>query len=231
MRTALFDTLKTASAMTDSVIVGFSGGKDSAVTLDLCFRYFKHVHPYFMYIVKGLSFQERMLRYYEDRYKTEIMRIPHFMLAEFFRYGTFCNPDPSVPIVGVAEMYDWLREQTGAYWIAAGERINDSIWRRAMIKKSGTIDAKRGRVYPIAFWTKAEVMGYLKNKRLPLSLEYDSLGFSFRSLSAEEIRVIRERFPADFERIRTWFPLVEAGLKYDEFYRGFDDGGVQVSEV
>ena len=64
----LFRTVETAAAITDSVLVSFSGGKDSVATLDLCVKHFRHVEGFFMYYVKGLSFQEQIFRYYEDRY-------------------------------------------------------------------------------------------------------------------------------------------------------------------
>ena len=214
----IYDTVKTASRMTDGILVGVSGGKDSAAALDLCFRYFKKVQPYFMYVVRGLSFQEAALKYYEQRYNTEIMRIPHFMLSDFFRYGTYRPMDFNVPIVKTVEAYNYLREQSGIYWIACGERIADSMVRRAMIKESGTIDDKRGRIYPIAEWTKADVLAYNKQHRIPLSLESRVLGHSFRSLMPSEVARIKESFPNDYEKIREWFPLVGAAMKWEEYY-------------
>jgi phosphoadenosine phosphosulfate reductase len=215
---SIYDTVKTASLITDAVLVGFSGGKDSAACLDLCFRYFKAVQPYFMYIVPDLEFQERTLRYYEQKYKTEIIRMPHFMLSEFLRYGSFRAFDPSVQIVKTVEAYNWLRVETGIYWIAAGERIADSIVRRAMIKESGTIDERRGRIYPVAKFTKAEILAYNERNKLPLSAENKALGFSFRSLMPLYMLAIKRTFPQDFEKIKRFFPLIEASVRQGERY-------------
>ncbi len=58
---SLLDVIKTQSQITDSVLVSFSMGKDSIVTMDLCMKYFKHVQPFFMYLVPGLQFQDEAL--------------------------------------------------------------------------------------------------------------------------------------------------------------------------
>lgn len=204
--------------ITDSVLVGFSGGKDSAACLDLCFRYFKNVKPFFMYIVPDLEFQERTLRYYEKRYNTEIIRVPHFMLSDFLRYGTYRLPDLDVPMVKTVELYNYLRELTDIYWIAAGERVSDSIVRRAMIKNSSSVDTKRGRFYPLAYWNVNHVRSYNKTNKLPLSLENKILGHSFRSLTAKDLVNIKRCFPNDFEKIKDMYPLVDVELKWGERY-------------
>lgn len=216
--TQLFDPIKTQAKITESVIVGFSGGKDSVACLDLCFKYFKNVQPYFMYLVPNLEFQERTLRYYENRYNTKIMRIPHFMLSDFLRYGTFRLPDATVPMVKIVEIYNYLREKTGIYYICAGERIADSLIRRAMIKESSSIDMKRGRFYPIAYWNVNQVRSYNKQNNLPLSLENRALGHSFRSLMPNELKEIKEKFPEDYKKIKEFFPLCDVSVKWGEFY-------------
>lgn len=218
MSSLLFDPIKTQASVTDSVIVGFSGGKDSIVTLDLCFRYFKNVVPFFMYLVPDLEFQEQMLRRYEKKYNTEIIRLPHFEVSEFLKYGSFTMADWNVDVVGINDTYAFLREQTGIHWIAAGERCADSIVRNAMIKKSGSIDYKRGRFYPLAYWKKNEVLQYIKQKKLYLSPEQKQIGFSFRSLAGSELAVIKELYPNDYKKILKVYPFAEAGVKRFEEY-------------
>lgn len=214
----LLQPIQTAAALTDSVIVGFSGGKDSVVTLDLCMKHFKRVEGYFLYYVPGLSFQERMLQWAERRYGISIYRLPHFELSKFLQMGSFRPVDLAVPTVEVADLYAHLRAHFGIHWIAAGERIADSIWRRAMIKHSGTIDRKRGRLYPVAHFSKAHIFAYIKAHRLQVSEESRVLGFSFRSLQADDLIKIRQHYPDDFAKIKAMFPLVEAGIKHREWY-------------
>jgi len=180
-----------------------------------------------MYYVPGLSFQERMLQWAEHRYGLTIYRLPHFELAQFLKYGAFRPSDLDVSELSVADFYQHLRNHFSIHWIAAGERIADSIWRRAMIKKSSTIDSKRGRIFPVAHFTKAHIFSYLKMHRLPISEESRVLGFSFRSLQAEDMIKIRQHYPEDFAKIKAMFPLVEAGIKHREFY----GASKQVSEI
>ena len=218
MSSLLFDPIKTMCNVTDSVIVGFSGGKDSIVCADLCFKYFKNVKLFFMYLVPNLEFQERMLRKYEERYNTEILRIPHFEVSEFLKYGSFTMMDWSVDVVGINDTYEYLRQRTGIHWIAAGERCADSIVRNAMIKKSGSIDYKRGRFYPLAYWKKQEVLQYIKYRKLYLSPEQKKIGFSFRSLAGCELAIIKQMFPEDYEKILKVYPFCGAAVERYEKY-------------
>lgn len=218
MSTALFDPIKTQSKVTDSVLVGFSGGKESVVVMDLCFRYFKKVQPFFMYICPNLSFQERTIAWYEKKYQTEIIRIPHMDVSEYFHYGSFRPGDESFPIVSINDIYHYLRLQSDIWWIAAGERINDSIVRRAMMKKSGTIDTQRGRIYPVALWRKKEVIDYIKFHNLYLGADSRKLGFSFKSLWGKELSMLKQHFPEDYEKVLRQYPFAEAGVRRYELY-------------
>ena len=204
--------------VTNRIVVLFSGGKDSIVTLDLCTRYFDRIYLVFMYLVPGLSFHKAMFKWVQAKYGLETIQLPHFMLSEWFRYGTLRTPDFDVPIVKTVEVYNYIREQTQCYWIAGGERIADSIVRRAMMKKSGLIDSNRGRIYPVGMWKKKEIMKYIKNKRLKISPEARILGHSFRSLMPGEMYLLKKYYPADYEKIQEWFPFVETSTKQYEFF-------------
>lgn len=211
--------------MTQKVIVLYSGGKDSAVTLDLCCRFFAHVTVYFMFIVAGLSFQTAVLNWAKNRYALEIRSLPHFMLSDLLRYGTYREPDLSVPIVSPGDYYRYMRVKSGCWWIAGGERINDSVWRRAMIKRTGSIDESRGRFYPAAYWSKSDVENYIRIKKLKVTPEAAVLGHSFRSLLPAELHAVKKYYPNDYRKIQRWFPLCEAAVKHHEWHTD------QISEI
>ena len=214
MSTILYDPIKAQSKITDSVIVAFSGGKESIVVLDLCYRYFKNVRAFFMYICPGLSFQEKTLEWYEKKYQMEIIRIPHMDVSEFFHYGSFRIPDPTFPIVSINDIYKYVRLETGIWWIAAGERIADSIVRRAMMKKSGSIDIQRGRIYPVSEWKKQEIVDYIKFHNLYLGQDSKKLGFSFKSLWGKELAMLEKHFPDDYQKVLRLYPFAGAGVKH-----------------
>ena len=217
LSTVLYESIKTAQKVTNEVLVAFSGGKDSIVMLDLAVKFFRKVQPFSLYFVPGLLFQERLLSWYENHYHLSIIRLPHFMVSGWLRYGTFRPKENlEVPIIGITDIYNYLRQKTGIYWIAAGEKIADSIPRRAMIKHSGTIDKDRGRFYPIAYWRNKEILEYIRIRKLLLGEDSKWFGFSFRGLSDKELAIIKREWPSDFKQIKTFFPFVEAATaRYD----------------
>lgn len=218
MSTALFDPIKAQSKVTDSVIVAFSGGKESVVTLDLCCRYFKNVRAFFMYEVPDISFQQKTIRWYEKKYGIEIEQLPHTDLSEFIRYGTFRQPDLDCPIISINDIYHYVRLKYDIWWIAAGERIDDSIIRRAMIKHSGTIDVQRGRFCPVANWSKKDILTYIDRKRLYLGQDSKILGHSLSNMSGETLYQIKTYFPDDYEKYLKIFPFAGAAvLRYEKY--------------
>lgn len=218
MDSRLYDPIRTMSTVTQDVIVAFSGGKESCVILDLCMRFFERVEPFFMYQVPGMSFQEKTLSWYENKYGIAIKRLPHFSTSRYLRYGAYREPDFEVPIIGLNDIYDFMRDRTGVYWIVAGERCADSIWRNAMIKHSGSIDEQRGRFFPLAYWNKRDVMEYIRVKKLYLGGDSKRLGISFSDLRGKELSMIKKYYPADLEKVKKIYPLCEAAIRRYELY-------------
>lgn len=218
MSRVLFDNVKAAAMMTDSVIVSFSGGKDSVVTLDLCCQYFKKVHVFYMYLIPDLSFYRSIERWVNIKYGLKIIALPHFFLSEWLRYGVLREPDLSVPCIKILDIYNYVRSLTNCWWIAAGERIADSVTRLAIIKSSGSIDDKRGRIYPVAMWKKKEILHYIKQKNLKITPEHYVLGHSFSNLMPLDLSLIKKHYPEDYAKICACFPQAEASLKQMEFH-------------
>ena len=222
---SLLDAIKTQAQITDKVLVSFSMGKYSIVTLDLCMKYFKQVQPFFMYLVPDLKFQEEALAKYERHYGVDIIRVPHFENADFYRYGSFSDADYSVPRVKIRAIYEAIRQETGIQWIASGEKINDSVVRRAMLKHSGSIDVERGRFYPVMYWRDADIKRYMQVNNLLYPEFNRKLGFSFHSLAGKELSAIKRIYPDDYARILKFFPEAQAGLlQYEIYKRGENDG-------
>lgn len=212
-----------------SVICGFSGGKDAAVTLDICHRFFPRVEAYFLYLIPGLEFQESYLRFFERRYSLTIHRLPSPVIAAWMREGGYRLPSTlaeNTRRIKRIDIENSLRLKTGIEWFATGEKAIDSIERNAMIRNVRGLDPKRRQIWPVAYWNDAAVFSHLKTNNIPLPPDYRfSAGEnykprSFGSMGPTELTYIREHFPADYQKIIAMFPLLEANLLNTEARNG-----------
>lgn len=213
--------VKQAAALTDSVCVGFSTGKDSIVALDLCRRHFKQVTAFFMYVVPGLSFQEAYLAQAERRYGIKIVRLPHWSLSTAFQvnyYRPGSDLSAQTPEVGIVDAEAMMRRDHGATWFAYGQKKNDSLERRGMISACGGVDVKSRRLYPVGDFSDKAIFAYMKHRRLPVPIDYQLFGHSFGILEPLELRQIRQHYPSDFAKIIAVFPEIEACIAREDFY-------------
>jgi phosphoadenosine phosphosulfate reductase len=197
------------------VAVAVSGGKDSVAVLDVCCKHFSRVEAYFMYLIPDLSFQEKYLRYLENRYKLTILRLPHWALSHMFRDCIFRHATRQardIKLVRIKDVECYVRRKFKVEWIATGEKCRDSMERNAQLVMADGVSVSRHRIWPIAWWTHYDVFSYLNLQGILPSPEYKVTadGKSFGSLWGEQIAPIAEHYPEDFEKIKAIFPLIEA---------------------
>lgn len=204
-----------------SIMVGFSGGKDACCTLDLCHKFFPQVQAYFLYIIPGLEFQESYLRFFERKYSLTIHRLPSPTISAWLREGGYRLPSAqaaSARKIKLIDIQNHLRLRTGIDWFATGEKAIDSIERNAMIRNKRGIDPKRRMIWPCAYWNDAAIFSHLKRENIPLPPDYRfSAGEnykprSFGSMGPTELTFIREHYPRDYAKIVEMFPLLPANL-------------------
>lgn len=207
---SLLSAIKRQAEFTDSVIVSYSGGKESVIILDLCTKFFKEVHAFRMTYVDGLSFEDVQDARVKSQYGIDVYRVPHFELSRLLKYGVYCKPNPELPLIKINDIYKHVRNVFGVKWIAAGERAADSVVRRARMMQHGSIYEARGRFFPLAYWKKAHVMKYLQETRLLLSPESKVLGASFAGPVERDMPLLKKHFPDDYAKILEVFPEIVA---------------------
>lgn len=206
------------------VIVGVSGGKDSLATLDIVMRAgVRKVMGYFLYVVQGLSFEQRWLNYARGRWGIDIIEFPHPDAVRAMKLGTWGKPFTAFedrPLLTNADVENTIRQLAGEpdAWIAQGHRTYESITRTVWLGKCRGVMADSRRMYPIWRWYRNQVLIYLRLRRIvtPTVLKHSATGFG---LTRDSILDIHDRFPADYELVRRAFPMVEAVVARREFQR------------
>lgn len=199
------------SKVTPKVLVGVSGGKDSVAALDVCRRAGIETVGYFMYIVKGLSYQDEYIDYLSERYHTPIFRYPHPDRVMLLREGRYCLAQDHLPKLEFRDIWEAARRDTKTEWIVTGEKKRDSLERRAQLVSWGNIQPARHRGFPLAEWSNKDVYEYLTKHNVPLSPEYQIMGHSVNGfLSGETLEWMHDHFPDDYQKVLRDFPLAES---------------------
>ena len=198
----------------EGVLVAYSGGKDSLVTLDLAVAHYgaARVEAFFMYLVPGMDYTRVICDYAQERWGVHVHLAPHWALAGFLREGYFCAERPDCPLVKVVDVEAAIRARTGRFWIGFGYRKQESIERRAMLTADwpGGINRQRGGFAPVADWTTRDVRAYIRRQHIAIpSSVLASRQFGI-TLAPVEMHWLRQHFPADYERVLQVFPYARA---------------------
>jgi phosphoadenosine phosphosulfate reductase len=215
------EQLNTWAGESSSVLVAFSGGKDSLAILDLCCRSFKEVQGFFMYYVPGLQIMEDRIKAAEDRWQIPIFQVPHFEFIYALRHGLYRDESDltrSLPDFKVKDIYSWALGMTGLPFLATGARASDGIQRRQFFENVER-QAKKGDkvwgslIYPIQDWKKRDVVQYLKVHDIPVPELNPGKTTSGVGLNPNFILWLAKEHPKDYERMRKWFPYLGAILE------------------
>ena len=208
----------------ESVIVAFSGGKDSLCCLDLAAQIFPEVRCYFLFLVPGLRMFSGRLEYARKRWGVEIREYPHPALAALKRAGIYRPPserDRKERAATWSSVEDAIRIDYGApdAWLVRGWKQMDSAPRRVVLRTydDEAVCEATHRVYPLSRWRDTDVAAYLRARRIPVPENFGMRSFDVQ-LTAPVLAEIARAFPDDYRRILAEFPQAEAAVKRFEFY-------------
>lgn len=206
----------------DRLLLSFSMGKDSLATW-LWLRERFNIIPYFLYWVPGLQFVEESLDYYEQFFGQHIIRLPHPLLYKLLRSFAYQPPErvgrlDSLRLVD----YDFAfldeilasEQQLGPdYFCAVGMRAADNLQRLRLIQQMGALgNIKRRYYFAIWDWKLEQVADLIMQSGVALPPDYAYWGRTLAAYDYQYLAPIRQHYPQDFERIRFWFPLIDAEM-------------------
>lgn len=208
--------LDNARARSDSILVAYSGGKDSKVVLDLCLRTFKRVSAFFMAFIPGLDCIEAELQETRDKYGINIAVYPHWIARKAIVNGVYTSSFytyDELPDWNLADVYALAMCDAGINQIATGAKRADSSWRRRFMSSFHPETV----VNPIAGWLKYDVIAYLKAHDIPLppSSGHSATGID---LSIPSLLWLHKTYPDDFKRLCRVFPFAESVIWREKFY-------------
>ena len=195
---------------TEPAILLFSTGKDSIAAGNLLFTAgITGIIPVFLYFVKGLAIKQRIIEYYENRWKVKIEQRPH---------PRALNLKQDRKKYKMSDAEKSLRAEFNITWIIDGAKKTDSMARRGMMARlTDGVDERNRKIYPLADWNDAKVMAYIKLNRLMLPVEYQH-GFTrdFNVPTIEKLVYLKNNFAADYQKIIAEFPNLEAMVWNEE---------------
>ena len=219
----LIEAVKANSPSGDTILLSFSGGKDS-IAMWLAIREHFEIIPYFLYWLPGLSFVDAAIEYYEDYFDTEIIRLPHPLFYNMLRTYAYREPHElaivqamNLPEFDFADVDDIIAAyyELDAPFCAVGMRAADNIDRRNLIFQQGSVGVKKRRYYyPIWDWNVSQVSQIIIDNGVKIPIDYKYWGRTLAAFDYQYLRPLKDAFPGDYEKMLEWFPLLEA-----EFFR------------
>jgi len=211
------ELLRSARAKSDSVLVSFSGGKDSLVVMDLCVRTFARVEAFFMQWVPGLRCVEEPAIAGAARFGVELHMVPHWAALRCLKHGVYCFNGPERdywPDAKLRDIYAMVIHDTGIPLIATGAKRRDGLWRKR------NLDSTKGWcevITPVVGWSNADVAAHLVARKIPVP-RGDRADGAGADLSKPSILWMHDNHPEDFAILEEYFPFARAVVEQRRMY-------------
>lgn len=210
-------------------LLSFSCGKDAIVSWLRLKDYFHTIIPVYRYLVPGLSFIEKSLGYYEDFFQTKIIQVPNPNLFRMLNAGTYQTPgtwqifkEYNMPNLYYTELNNFVKNDHGlpeSTYTAIGNRMYDNLMRYRSITKYGPYNEKTKEFYPVFDYKIADVVNALRTAEVSMPIDYRIWGKTFDGIDYRFLKPLKEKFPADYQKIKDFFPLIDIEImRYEQIY-------------
>lgn len=217
--------LEALSRRVPSVLVSYSGGKDSLAVIDLCVKVFgrDRVKAFFWFTVPDLEVCNAQLRYCRERWGVDPAQIPHWDMVKCMKEGLWCDQSPAsekIPELDLKLGYAYAMHVCEAQVFATGMKDADGLPRRhffANIRDGGNPFWNR-LMHPIRDWCKKDVIDYLRANGIPVPESEPGAVTTGVGLVHDALCWLHDRHPADFQKLLKWYPYAEAAIKRREWF-------------
>lgn len=208
-----------------SILVSYSGGKDSLAVMDLCVKAFGagRVKAFLWYCVPELELDNAAVRLAQERWGVDPVQLPHWYMVKAMKDGLWCDQSPGIdklPDLDLKLGYAYAMHVCEAQVCATGMKDADGLPRRhffANIRDSGN-DFWNRLVHPIREWNKKDVLDYLRANGIPIPESEPGAVTTGVGLVHDALCWLHDKHPADFQKLLTWYPYAEAAIKRREWF-------------
>ena len=200
-----------------SVLVYFSGGKDSVVLADMCSRVFDRMVLVHFEFVPGVPLVESILAQAQQRWGAEdVIRLPAKLGAshrENGSYGWKHHTADTLKCPGHEEFAPYLRRETGIDLVAAGGKKNDSLGNRIGVK-----EPHKHVWRPLWQWLNADILAYLAMHKIPRPPTPGGKSVSLVDLTTNGICWLYDNYRDSYDHLRFYFPFIPAVIARRAMY-------------
>ena len=228
---------KLMSEKTNGVsMLAFSCGKDAIASWVEMRKHFKTIIPIYYYTIPGLSFIEKSLKYYEDFFETKIIRLPNPNFIRMLNNGVYQTPTnnkiiksfgfPPIKREHLCEQVKIDFNIDSSAYVAIGNRASDNLQRQrsiykrnpdGSIKEVKAVNDSNKTFYPVYDFNIADVVKSIREANVRLPHDYIMWGKTFDGLDYRFIKPIKDNYPDDYEKIKSYFPFIDLEIiRYEQ---------------